>query len=174
MTEKPEKYYSLLEQWMKYYGYSGLNVHADSGINVDKVFKKSEFKASRFGNLDTYCCIKYIKEANGNDLQSFSKNMFDMASQHRKGAPLALGAMLVVYPLLITENISYELADFLKNYCPEHAGAAEFPSVLDLVTGYLYYYEKTPAWGSIYYNTYRSESYHLYSPKAWSEINNVK
>ncbi len=92
-----------------------------------------------------------------------------MCYKHRTGAPLGFGANLVVYPMLIVDNISRELSEFIKNYCPKHFGSAEFPSVLDFTTQYLYYYERTPVWGYAFYSGYRREAYQLYSPVAWKE-----
>ena len=166
--EELNKYYGRLEEWARYYRFEPISVHADSGI--DRAFKRSRFEASKFGTADAYSCVKYAEgNATGADLQEFSTKMFDMCSRHRTGVPLGFGAHLVVYPMLIVDNISVELAGFIKLYCPKHFGSAEFPSVLDFSTGYLYYYEQTPVWGYAYYAGYRRESYDLYSPKAWGE-----
>lgn len=169
MSDKSEKYFSLLEQWLKYYAFQQLNVHADSG--ADKVYTRSRVEATKLGKVDCYICAKYMPEgATGAELKQFSEKMFALAGRHRKGAPLGFGAMMVVYPVLITENISAELAGFLKTYCPKHFAAAEFPSAVDLSTGYVYYYPSTPLWGYAYYGTYRRESYQFFSPKSWEEI----
>ena len=168
MTEKMEAYNKLLEQWLKYYGFEPVNVHADAG--ADKVFKRSRAQASKFGMVDTYCCIKYMHEgATGDEMKAFSAKMFELCSRHRSGAPLGFGAMLVVYPLIITENFSNELAAFLRTYSSKHFAAAEFPSAIDLATGSLYYYENTPFWGYLYYSGFRKEVYSLYSPRSWEE-----
>ena len=156
---------------MQFYGYSGINIHAGVNSDVDKVFNKSEVVATRFGRVDTYCCAKYIgNNASGNDLSGFSGKMYELAFRHRHGPPLGFGAMLVVYPLLITEGISGELAEFIKQFSPKHFGAAEFASVLDLSTNYLYYNPKTPVWGSAYFASYRKDVFRFYSPLAWKEF----
>ena len=80
--------------------------------------------------------------------------------------------MLQVFPFIITENIFAELANFMKStYCPKHFGAAEFPSVIDLSTNYVYYYTTTPLWGYAYYSGFRRDSYNFFSLKAWEEVN---
>ena len=108
--------------------------------------------------------------ATGQELRVFSEKMYTLANRHRTGMPLGFGAMMVVYPLIITENLSSELAGYLNQYCPKHFAAAEFPSALDLSTGYLYCYPNTPIWGYAYYATYRRESYTYFSPKSWEEV----
>ncbi len=169
MSERSEKYYQMLEGWLKYYGFETLNVNKDAG--TDKVYKRSRVEVTKFGKVDCYVCAKYMPEgATGEELRLYSDKMFSLANRHRTGAPLGFGAMLVVYPLVITENITSELAAFLNQYCPKHFAAAEFPSTLDLNTGYLYYYPNTPVWGYAYYANYRRESYSYFSPKAWEEF----
>jgi hypothetical protein len=169
MKEKLESYYTLLDQWLKYYGFEPITVHADAG--VDKVFRRSRVEATKFGKVDAYVCVKYMHEgATGDEMKTFSEKMFDLASRHRAGGiPLGFGAMMVVYPLLVTDNISNELAAFINTYCPKHFAAAEFPSVLDLSSGHLYFYSKTPIWGYAYYSGYRREVYSMFSPKSWEQ-----
>ena len=171
MSTKLEQYCDLLDQWLKYFGFEQLNVHAEAG--ADKVFRRSRVEAAKFGKVDFYVCTKYIPGANNSLVQDFSSKMFSLASRHRSGAPLGFGAMLQVFPLVITENITNELADFLKSkYCPKHYAASEFPSVIDLNTGYVYFYQSTPIWGYAYYNGYRRDSNNFFSPEVWKALSN--
>lgn len=162
-----EEYFNSLKQWMAYYGFEEIKVHAEAG--TDLVFKKSEVKASKFGKVDEYCCIKYFKEINAEEFCAYSTKMFDLSMKHRSGTALGFGAMLQVFPLIITGQISNDVYQKVMNYCPKHFAAAEFPSVLDLSTGYLYYYNETPMWGYAYYDGYRRDSYRYFSPKAWQK-----
>jgi hypothetical protein len=168
IPEKAEKYFELLSQWMAYYGFAAVTVHAESGI--DRVFKRSRFEASKFGTVDVYCCAKYFEKADVSSFRSFSTQMYELAMKHRKGSPLGFGAMLIVYPLMVTENITQEVYQEIKQYCQKHFAANEFPCVIDLVTGYVYYYEQTPLWGSAYYAGIRKDAYQFFSPKAWETI----
>jgi len=171
MSERSEKYFGMLDGWLKYYGFEAINVNADAGC--DRVFKRSRVEATKFGKVDCYVCAKYMPEgATGQELRMFSEKMFSLANRHRTGMPLGFGAMLVVYPLIITDNITSELAGYLSQYCPKHFAAAEFPSALDVNSGNLYYYPDTPIWGYAYYATYRRESYNFFSPKAWEDVAN--
>lgn len=168
MSERSDKYFQMLDGWLKYYGFESLNVNAEAG--TDRVYKRSRVEATKFGKVDCYICVKYMPEgATGQELRAYSEKMFSLANRHRSGLPLGFGAMLVVYPLVITENVSAELAGYLNQYCPKHFAAAEFPSAIDLNTANLYYYPNTPIWGYAYYATYRRESYSFFSPKSWEE-----
>ncbi len=166
--EKVNKYYDLLSQWMTYFGFDSVTVHADAGI--DRVFKRSRFEATKFGNVDVYCCVEFFEKIDAESFKTFSSRMFDLAMKHRKGNPVGLGAMLIVYPLIITENIPEEVYLETKRYCPKHFAANEFPCVFDLAAGNLYYYEQTPVWGSAYYSGIRRDAYNFFSPKAWETI----
>ncbi len=169
MSVKSDKYFEMLRGWLRYYGFEEITVNAEAGC--DLVFKRSRVEVTKFGKVDCYICVKYMPEgATGQEMRIFSEKMFTLANRHRTGAPLGFGAMLVVYPLIITENISAELAGFLNQYSPKHFAAAEFPSAVDLSTGYLYYYPDTPIWGYAYYATYRREAYSFFAPKSWEEV----
>lgn len=168
MDQRLQKYTQLLDQWLKYYGFTELNVNEAAG--ADKVYQRSRVEATKFGNVDFYVCAKYIPDVTPEILRDFSSKMFTLANRHRTGMPLGFGAMLQVFPLIITENITNDTANYIKNsYCAKHFAASEFPSIIDLNTGYLYYYASTPVWGWAYYSRYRADSFNFFSPDAWKK-----
>lgn len=168
MSQKHSQYMELLAQWLKYYGFNEITVNEAAG--TDKVYKRSRIEATKFGNVDFYVCIKYIPNATPDLIRDYSSKMFSLANRHRTGPPLGFGAMLQVFPLVITENITNEAANFINGYCPKHFAASEFPSIFDLNTGYLYYYPNTPIWGYAYYAGYRRDSVNFFSPDAWKKL----
>jgi hypothetical protein len=168
MSERLSSYLGLLDQWLKYYGFGEIKVNEQAG--ADKVYFRERVEATKFGQVSFYICVKHIPNATNDAVRNFSSSMKTLANRHRTGPPLGFGAMLQVFPLVITENITNELAQFIKTYCPKHFAASEFPSVVDLSTGYVYYYPSTPIWGYAYYSGYRRDSYNFFSPKAWEEV----
>lgn len=169
MQENLNNYFLMLDKWIQYYGF--VPVVIPDTVHVDRIFKRSRVEASKFGKVDAYCFVKYVQEnATGDFLKTYSSQVFDFAMEHRSGAPLGLGAMLVVYPLLVVNGISNELYSTVNSYCPKHFAAAEFASVYDIKSGHLYFYQQTPVWGFAYYGTYRRETYNFYSPKSWSSV----
>jgi hypothetical protein len=159
-------YLTLLPQWLKYYGFTPVTVNVD--FETDGIYTRSRFEVSKFGNVDAYCVVKYVPQgADALYMQNFSEWAFKLAYNHRTGPPVGLASMLVVYPLLIVEGITPALGNFMESYCPKHFAAAEFPCILDVKTGSLYRYEKTPLWGYAYYGTYRNETYQFFSPESW-------
>lgn len=169
MSTKVEQYRALLTQWLNYYGFTELNVNEAAG--TDKVYKRSRVEATKFGNVDFYICAKYIPEVTSQLACDYSAKMFSLANRHRTGMPLGFGAMMQVFPLIITENLSGETANFIKSYyCPKHFAAIEFPSIIDVNSGYVYYYATTPLWGYAYYGGYRRDAFNFFSPEAWKKI----
>jgi hypothetical protein len=159
---------------MKYFGfavYGGGTLGGDEGNSFDRMYHKKANEITRFGTVDTYSIVKVVESNASTDLlKNFSVQSFDYASKIRKGPPLGFGGMLVVFPLVVLEQIPTDVYNFLRSYCPKHMAAVEFPSVLDLATGYSYYYENTPVWGGLYYSTHRKDCYKYFSPKSWEGI----
>jgi len=164
-----KQYFNSLEQWMSYFGFSSMGV--EPNWLFDKSYKRDKVEASKFGKVNTYCFVKYAKEPfDSAKLQQFSSQSFDYAMKYRQGMPLGLGGSLVVYPCLIVDKISKEHTEFLGSYLRKHYSAFEFPGILDISTGIVYCYSKTPMWGALYYSGFRKEIGELYSPVLWNRI----
>jgi hypothetical protein len=167
--DKLSSYLNSLDEWMKHFGF--MKIEAEENMGIDRVYSRNKVSVSKFGISSTYAGVKYVENGvDANWMKQFGSNFFKYAYNHRKGMPVGIGASLTVYPLLITESISFELAGFMKSYAPKHYSAFEFPVVLDFVHDNLYYLESTPMWGALYYSGFRKEAYQLYSVNAWKEI----
>ncbi len=168
-NEKINNYLSLLDKWMQYFGFE--QIVKDDTLGMDRIYSRYRTDIAMFGKCSTYSFVKYVERGiDGNWMRQFSSNLFEFAYNHRKGIPIGLGGSLIVYPLLITDSVSFELAAFLKTYTPKHYAAFEFPVVMDFINETLYYLETTPLWGSLYFSGFRKEVHRLYSPAAWKEI----
>ena len=164
-----KNYFSLLEHWMVHFGFSSLGVKPN--WLFDSGFRKDRVEASKFSKVNTYCFAKYSNEIYDTArFENFSKQCFEYAFKIRQGMPVGLGGSLIVYPCLIMDRISPELADFIQKYFNKHFAAFEFPCVLDIYSGNAYFYSKTPVWGALYYNGFRKEAREIFSPVAWNEI----
>jgi hypothetical protein len=164
-----QNYFQMLEQWMKYFGFSPLGV--ESNWLFDKSFVRDRVEATKFSKVNCFSFIKYENEPyNSAKFEQFSKESFNYAYKFRQGNPLGFGGMLVVYPCLIVQKATQEQIDFLGRYVNKHFAANEFPSLAELSTGNLYCYPRTPMWGALYYDGYRKESRDFFSPNAWKRI----
>lgn len=172
--ENVQNYFQMLEQWMHYFGFLPLGV--ESNWLFDKSFKRDRVETTKFGKVNCISFVKYQNEPfTPAKFEQFSKESFNYAYKIRQGNPLGFGGMLVVYSCLIVEKATQEQIDFLGRYVNKHFAANEFPSLVELSTGDLYCYPKTPVWGALYYDGYRKESRDFFSPKAWQRIsNNIK
>ena len=164
-----EEYLNTLDGWAAYYGFNKEII--EQGLEVDRMYKRSVNKVSKFGRVDTFGYVKFVPDdITPQFAESYSYNLFLYSMRVRTGPPLGFGAMLEVRPLLVVNNISKELYEFINNYCPKHMMASEFPSILDFNSGNLYYYPTTPVWGALYYENYRNETNYLYSPISWKNV----
>ena len=164
-----KNYFQLLGQWMGYFGLAPVSIEKNWLFDVS--YARDKVDASKFGKVNTFCFIKYADEIyDFRKLELFSSECFNYAMKIRKGNPLGFGGMLVVYPCLIVDCVSKDLADFIKKYVNKHFAASEFPSLLDISTGDIYFNQRTPIWGALYYEGFRKESRNLFSPKSWSLI----
>lgn len=168
-----QNYFQMFEQWMPYFGFSPLGVEAN--WLFDRSFKRDRVETTKFGKVNCFIFVKYQNESyTPAKFEQFSKESFNYAYKIRQGNPLGLGGMLVVYPCLIVEKATQEQIDFLGRYVNKHFAANEFPSLVELSTGDLYCYPRTPMWGALYYDGYRKESRDFFSPNAWKRISNTK
>ncbi len=170
MSERLEQYYKYLDGWMAYYGFTPLAIPVDSGL--ERFYKMTRMEASKFGKNDRYVGVKFMPNVSINDYKESAFKVYGVSRIDRqfKGI-LGFGSMMTTYPLLITENISTELASFAKSYSPLRSRATvEFPSVLDLTSTNLFYSQKTPIWGALYYAGFRREVYSYFSPSSWKEM----
>jgi len=162
-------YLNSLDGWMAYWAFE--KQPPAVGLDVDRLFYRGRVEGAKLGKVDTYAFVKHVPDnIDGNWARTYSNNLFEYAARIRTGPPLGFGAMLAVYPVLIVNNISTELYNWIQNYAPKHFAAAEFPSILNLASQDLYYYPKTPVWGALYYSDYRNQSQQCFSPKKWTAI----
>ncbi|HEX2788705.1 MAG TPA: hypothetical protein VHP32_12480 [Ignavibacteria bacterium] len=168
-----QEYTNVLPGWMKYFGFEEVPVHPQ--FNALKIFRRTKFEATKFGNEAVYCFVNHVPETiTYNELSQISSTNFSYAAgtlmSHYNDGVRGIGSMLVVFNLFLVEKISQEQYRFSTDYCPKHFAAAEFPSVLDLSTSNIYYYQKTPVWGWAYYNGYRTRSFQFFSPQSWARV----
>lgn len=91
----------------------------------------------------------------GEDFKDFTGKAFDYALQNYKGLPRGLQSGVAVFAFLVSDDID-DAAKWHALKAPEkHFAAMEMPVILDLSEGNLYYYDKTPVWGMIYYKAIR-------------------
>ena len=121
------------------------------------VATKSQFKVSWFASqLNFFAIIGVSKHITKETIENYSKNCIDYAKKNNKGLPRGLQSGVVSFALLVSSNVDEEAKKFAQKRPKKHFAAFEMPVIFDLKENKLYYYDKTPFWGSIYYESFRN------------------
>jgi hypothetical protein len=167
------EYLTALDQWMQYYGFT--NMEIQPGLEVERFFWKTATVASKIGLSDRYCFIKHVPDnITAQFAKSYSSALYNYAYLHKQTLGRFFRSMMMVFPVLIVDKASQELVNFIHSYQTNKFKSVEFPCLIELSTGNIYYYEKTPLWGALYYNGFRQDAYKFFSPNAWHQITSVK
>lgn len=145
------KIYSKLKQ-------EGFELQKDK-INLFDVIvaTKKQFKLSWVATQMNFFVImglsnKITKET----IEEFSRNCMDYAIKNNKGLPRGLQAGVVSFALLVSSDVDEDAKKFAQARPKKHFAAFEMPVIFDLKENKLYYYDKTPIWGFIYYKAFRN------------------
>jgi hypothetical protein len=128
--------------------------------------RRRAIKLSRFGLVDTVVAVSTLRlRPDAAQLQVFAAEAVNSARAGKARLALGLGNSIVVYPVLVADAIPDELKQFVSSYEPKRWSIIEFPVVVDVSSGELAFYEKTPAWGAAYFRTTRREARDLLAPR---------
>ncbi|MBM3247457.1 hypothetical protein FJZ17_02880 [Candidatus Pacearchaeota archaeon] len=121
------------------------------------VATKKQFKLSWFATQMNFFAImgvsnKITKET----IEEFSKSCMDYAIKDNKGLPRGIQAGVVSFALLVSSNVDEDAKKFAQERPKKHFAAFEMPIIFDLKDNTVYYYDKNPIWGFIYYKTFRN------------------
>jgi len=123
---------------------------------ADKAFYRSEFRLVT-ATTEHYCIFRYFNETLTPDkVRSTSEQGFRHAEE------LKTGTNLRCYPVIVTDNVPSNVRDFIRSYNPKHFSAIEFPVIVELASGELYYYTGTPLYGFAVYGGIRNNAENLF------------
>jgi hypothetical protein len=127
--------------------------------------RRREVKLSRFGLVETVVEVSTLdSQPTPEDLRAFGDAAVRSALEGKSRIPRGLGSSLVVYPALVADSISDDLARFATSYAPKHFSIMEFPLVVDPAARSLVMLGKTPPWGAAYYRKTRQDAQELLAP----------
>jgi len=125
------------------------------GFNVTVATKK-QFRLSWLATqMNIFAVMGTSKAISKDVIEKFSKLSLDYAIKNNRGLPRGLQSGVASFALLVSSNVDEEAKKFVQQRPKKHFAAAEMPIVYDLREDTLYYYEKTPIWGMIYYKGFR-------------------
>lgn len=119
--------------------------------------QRSEFEISKFGMAEYFFTFAEVPNLTPAVMQQYSGSAFQFSNNNKQvSLPNGLFAATFCFAVAMTENLSPETADVIRNTTPvKHWSAFEYPVVMDLVSGNLVYFEKTPLWGAAYFAGFR-------------------
>lgn len=127
--------------------------------------RRRAIKLTRFGIVETVVSLgTQRRAATPDDVDSFSTMVLNAALEKKSRVPRGLGSSMVIYPVLVVDEVSPDLRRFVADHAPKHWAALEFPVVVDAASKTLICLEKTPFWGSAYYRKTRNEARKLLDP----------
>jgi hypothetical protein len=121
--------------------------------------RRTRFEIAKFGMAETFFVFADIPALTPQIMSNFSTGAFQLALRS-KTVPLPCGLFESVwsFSVAITSNLHPQMAEIIRNTTPpKHWSAGEIPVVFDAATGYLCFFEKTPAWGAAYYAGFRKQ-----------------
>ena len=94
-------------------------------------------------------------EATAEQLARYSAQCLEYALSGAPGLPRGLQNGVVSFSVLAAPEVTEDAVAFACSRPKKHFAAFEVPVLADLTAGRLYYYDKTPLWGAIYYKYFR-------------------
>ena len=127
--------------------------------------KKKQFKMSWLATQQNIFVVvgstdKVLQET----IDSFSKASMEYALTHYKGLPRGFQTGVACFPLLVAPQIDESAKTWAIRRPRKHFAAFEMPSLFDSSKNTLYYYQKTPLWGWIYYKSFRKIISQCFNP----------
>jgi hypothetical protein len=104
-----------------------------------------------------FAIIGVSKNITKESIENFSKNCINYSKRNNKGLPRGLQSGLVSFALFVSSNVDENTKKFTQERPPpKHFAAFEMPVIFDLKENKIYYYDKTPDLGFIYYKILRN------------------
>lgn len=119
-------------------------------------FYEEQFKAKWIATkLKIYSFVSHLPNITEDDIMNYSNQCLSHALKNYKGLPRGIQNGVVSFNVLVSEHASPEAIAYAQKRPKKHFSAMEMPVIYDLSTNKIYYYEKTPMWGAIYYSYFR-------------------
>ena len=105
--------------------------------------------------LKMFSYVSYLPVINEQDIIEFSDVCLADALQKYKGLPRGFQSGVGSFCVLASEYIDPRAIAYVQQRPKKHYAAFEMPIIYDLTRNMLFYYDKTPMWGAIYYKFFR-------------------
>ncbi len=117
----------------------------------DVVAHKEGFELTKGGNAVYSYFLVRRQSLSIEEFTELSAACHRYALENRRNRlPLGFFNSVFTYPFFCCEVVSEETARFAEQHRPGHWSAQEFPTVVNLNTGEVHNFQKTPIWGAAY------------------------
>jgi hypothetical protein len=164
--DKVTDYLSTATERLKADGFSIIENITYKNQTFRCVAKRTRFQAEFFGFVEFFFIFAEFSTIDKLSLKEFSSKCFKYAKKYRS-IPLPRGLFEGVncFPVAVVDNVDSAVAEAVRSEAPpKHWSACEMPVICDLKAKQLYYLEKTPRWGSFYWDYFRAMVISMLSP----------
>jgi hypothetical protein len=125
---------------------------------------KFQFEFSSF--VQSFFIFAEFSDIDRTSFKEFTSKSFSYSKSFRRiPVPFVLYGLVICFPVAIVENVDTAVAKaFRSEGPPKHWTAFEMPVICDLRAKQLYYPERTPSWGSLYWDLLRKTARTVLSP----------
>ena len=127
-----------------------------NGLDVF-IATQSQFKLSWLATqMNVFTIVGSVDIITKYIIENFSKKSLEYTINNNEGLPRGLQSGVVSFSLLASQFIHNEAKQWVKQRPEKHFAAFEYPVLFDLTLNKIFYYDKTPIWGAIYYKFFRN------------------
>jgi hypothetical protein len=119
------------------------------------VFHRRGVSLKKMGYVDTFVVIAEFDSVTPERAEEFSKAAFKYGLSNKSLFPRWVTTALVVYPVIVGENFSQSVVDWVESYNNTHFGAFEFTVAVDPTYGETFYLTSKPWVGRIHYGDFQ-------------------
>lgn len=167
-TEVTGDYYAKVIERLRSSGFKMTAAFRFKDQDFTHIAKKTAFQSERGGFVGTFFVFAELEDMDLTTLKNYSRACFSYACR-RCRIPLVpgFGRAIECYSVALTHSVDAAVGEAVRTTePPKHWAAAEIPVVCDLAAGQLYYLERTPYWGSLYWDDCRDTIMNMLDPKA--------
>jgi hypothetical protein len=132
---------------------------SEDGMSFPIVARRTRFELTKFGFSESFFVFGEFDELTTPEVREFSADAYRYAKRH-KTIPLPCGLFESVwsYAVALARSVDERTLDSIQSETPpKHWASAEIPVIYDQSRRKLFYFEKTPLWGSAYYAGFRKQ-----------------
>jgi len=121
------------------------------------VARRRRVEATKLGQAEAVFVLSSFPSIDRSAMREFSRAAFEFATKEAVGGmPRGMGRAVFCYPVAIVPVVDDATSRAVRQEPPtKHFAANEIPVIVDLGTGTLHSFEKTPLWGAAYYRGFR-------------------